>query len=200
MSTEENRLSVRQRENPLTKQAHKIAGSITRVPERLDGSIAYASRFLKGGKRALMELARISEREDVKGVVKHWDDLSERKRRDAKIEEICESLEVSPSDFLAEVVKAAFECNTDIGKLVAAVEHPRVVQAAIRNALKPKGTKDREMLMQASGLLPTGRGLVVNTQAIAGAKAEAAPSQEEKGLPSSDTMTVELSRVIRDHQ
>jgi hypothetical protein len=68
---------------------------------------------------------------------------------------------VDPAHFFAVVAAAALKyCNSAI-LLVAALNSPAVIDRVIREALKAKGTKQRKMLMQLYGALPTPKGAQV---------------------------------------
>ncbi len=52
--------------------------------------------------------------------------------------------------------------NADVSTLVAAIAHPKGVEASIDRALEAQGVDDRRMLFQHSGFIPTLRGSTVN--------------------------------------
>lgn len=165
-----------------------------------EGGLAYASRALPGGKESLVELARLSPHESVKAIVTDWDAMTGRKRSATRLEVMCEAREIAPADFLGEVVKAAFEHNTDVAKMILAVNTPRLVQKSVREALTKKGFKDREMLMQASGIAPKGGGMHITQVANAQAKATAAAQHETKGLPAFEAEVIDASEAVRSDE
>lgn len=159
------------------------------------GGLAYAARALPGGRASLMELARLSESPKVKEIVAEWDKLTPTRRGKTRLEVLCDSFGLSPGEFLGAVVKAAFEHNTDISKLILAVNTPRIVQKSVQQALKQKGFKDREMLMQAAGIAPKGGGIHVTAQAVAASKSQA--GSQERGLPPFEQDAVLISEAVR---
>lgn len=165
--------------------------------ERKTGPLSYVARRLDGGKLQFMELARLSGAEIVKAVVAEWDTYSTTKRECTSLDQLCDRVGVPASDFLAQVVKSAFLVNTDLSNVLLATAQPRIVAKAIKTALLQKGFKDREMLLQATGLVPKGGGIHVsaNAQAIAGAKAAAGAIGS--GLPSFEAEMQRTAEAVR---
>lgn len=144
-----------------------------------------------------MELARLSGAEMVKTVVAEWDTYSQTKREYTSLDQLCDRVGVPPADFLSHVVKSAFLANTDLSNILLATAQPRILAKSIKNALLQKGFKDREMLLQATGLVPKGGGIHVsaNAQAIAGAKAAAGALGS--GLPSFESEMQRTAEAVR---
>jgi hypothetical protein len=109
-----------------------------------------------GSKRRFIEYARLSDDKDVRTLVKTWDGVSPSDRQVLSISDLCAATGLRFSKLLGEVTAQAFEHNSDVSRLIAAVNQPRVVQASIRSAtrLGPDGVKDRQMLLAHSGFLP----------------------------------------------
>lgn len=167
-----------------------------------EGGLAYAARALPGGKKSLMELARLSTHESVKAAVAEWDAFSDRKKLGTRLEVLCEGHGIEWPDFLGEIVAAAARHNTDVSKLILAVSVPRIVQRMVKEASTRTGFKDRQMALQAARVVPAGGGGVhVNTQVAASAKsaavATAAPEQT-RGLPAFEQDVIEASSVVRE--
>jgi len=159
-------------------------------------ALAYVARFLPGGKAGLVELARLSDDERVQAVVADYDSLDKCRRQNTRLEVLCEGHGIAAREFLGAVVSAAFDYSTDLSRLIAALAQPRVVTAAVRNAVRQPGFRDREMLLQSSGFAPTPKGISIQTTAVAGAKASAA-DEKATGLPSfaeTITMAAEAAR------
>jgi hypothetical protein len=110
-----------------------------------------------GSKRKFLEYARTSEHPGVRALIQKWDGLSRSDRRALTITDLCAASEMKFSTLLAEVTGQAFEHNSDVSKLLAAVSQPRVVKATIDSAIRylgPDGVKDRQMLHSHSNFLP----------------------------------------------
>lgn len=164
-----------------------------------EGGLAYVSRALPGGRASLIELARLSPHTRVKAVVQEWDSLTATKQIRTRLEVLCEGREIPPADFLGEVVKAAFEHNIDLGKLILAINTPRIVQRSVKEALTQKGFKDRQMLMEASGIAPKGGGGIhVHAEARAGAQAAVVVvPKSTPGLPSMEDDAILTTEAVR---
>jgi hypothetical protein len=109
-----------------------------------------------GSKRQLIEYARLSDDDGVLGLVQRWDRLSPSDRRALSISDLCAAASVRFSKLLGEVTAQAFDLNTDVSGLIAAVTQPQVVKATVQSALRlgPEGVRDRQMLLAHSNFLP----------------------------------------------
>jgi hypothetical protein len=187
----------------LTTKANEQTKAIVKRRGRDDehpvGGLAYAARYLPGGKNGLMELARGCGDEKVQSVVKAWDAMTSDGRRRTKIEDLCVKECLSPGEMLARVAQDAHDTGLDVIKLIRGVAHPRVLQASIKQALKAEGYKDRELLMKTSGFLPTPTGQTFNVNASAKAQA-AAVTEPVKGLPSFEQDIITTAVVVRGDQ
>jgi hypothetical protein len=137
-----------------------------------------------------MEYARLCEDESIKAVVHRWDTLSRYDQRRVSLEELCEAVGIRPGKLLGSVVEAAYDFNLDVGNLVAAVAHPRIVQTSIDRALTPDGVEDRRMHFQHTGYLPPPKGTVINNRVIAAAQSVS------NGLPSFTELIKAVDRAI----
>jgi hypothetical protein len=116
--------------------------------------------LIPGGKFGFMELARCAPQVDprTQGIVAVWDALTLAGQQVADWNLICRVKGVDPIHFFAVVAAGALKyCNTAI-LLVAALNSPTVFDRIVHEARKPKGTKQRKMLMQLYGVLPTPKG------------------------------------------
>jgi len=207
--TGEPRVTVRRRTSHALKKSLDLARTINRaaalkvgqtdrgiaVREHGVGPLSYTVRRLDGGKDQFMELARLSEAGPIKALVKEWDDYSPSRRHNTSLDILCSRMGVAPADVLADVVKSAFLVNRDISKLLQSVSEPRIVAKSIKMALLSKGFKDRELMLQATGIAPKGGGIHVSAQASAEAKAAAAA--KTSGLPSFESEMQTTAEAVR---
>jgi hypothetical protein len=109
-----------------------------------------------GSKERFLEYARLSHDREIATLVERWDGLSSSDRRALSIPDLCTATGVPFSKLLGEVTAQAFEHNSDVSRLIAAVNQPRVVGAAVRSAIRvgTAGVRDRQMLLAHSGFLP----------------------------------------------
>jgi hypothetical protein len=101
------------------------------------------------------------------------------------IEAFCVAAAVPPLHVLEVLTATVIRLGAQASTIVAAVNHPRVVQKTIDVALTDDGVRDREMLHKHANFLPTPAGartnIVVtqNASATAAAQAVTAPPPEQ---------------------
>lgn len=134
-------------------------------------------------------------------------------RQAAPIEAFCIAARVSPLRILEVITATCVRLGVQAATIIAAVNHPRVVQKTVDMALTDEGTEDRATLHKATGFLPTPKGshtnivLTQNAQANASSQASAAPPPEAtirrmvnrfndaKALPA-DTGSIRIPEVM----
>lgn len=136
----------------------------------------YYAQFLPGGKQSMIDLARLSDRENVRNVALLYDQMGVNDRGRVILDELCAGALVSTSDFIGAVASVAHAQSMDASKMIAALAQPKVLEAAIARANDGDGGHaDRKMLLQVTGLLPTPSGARIaidnRSQAFAGAVA-----------------------------
>jgi hypothetical protein len=140
-----------------------------------------------GSKQHFIEYARLSHDEKIQALVARWDRLSPSDRRALSISDLCAATGLRFSKLLGAVTAQAFDQNTDVSSLIAAVNQPRVVKAAVRSALclGPAGVRDRHMLLSHSNFLPVPKSAttifgvqqqISATHALKGGEATSLPS------------------------
>jgi hypothetical protein len=159
------------------------------------GTLAYAASRLPGGKHAFMEYARLCTEERIKALVHRWESLSPSDQRRVSLEELCVACEVDPPELVGAVAAAAFRFNSDVSTLIAAVAHPKVVEASIDRALQPDGIHDRKMLFQHSAFVPVPASSTINVNNLMLSKVAMA---EISGLPDFSDTIMETADVVRD--
>jgi hypothetical protein len=122
-----------------------------------------------GGRKKFFEFARQCIGEDIQKVVQLWDqaDQKEFTREHFNIDEACAQCGVQSSRILAEVVAIAFEHAKEHGKLLAAINFPKIIQATIDSASSRRGVKDRQYLLQNANFIPSpsrGAAVVINNK------------------------------------
>jgi hypothetical protein len=129
-----------------------------------------------------MEFARLCEDERIRALVHRWDTVSHYDQRRISLEELCQACGIPAYEFLGAVASSAFRYCYDVSSLIAAVAHPKVVEASIKRALRAEGVEDRRMQLVHSGFLPTPRGAQISINAQARAYG-AAPIGDEFNVP-----------------
>ena len=100
-----------------------------------------------------------------------WDKLSKAEQRRKMPEDVCDLCGVRPSELGGIVSEQVLSSGMDASKILAGMEHPRVMEAVAREARKKDGYSDRALFLRATGSLPKeGASVVVhnNTLAVAG--------------------------------
>lgn len=91
-----------------------------------------------------------------------YDSLPIGDRQYLSIEAICLKAEIAPSAFLGAVFMACKDLRGKESALIAINSHPQVLKDTIRFASEPGGDRDRKMLHEATGFLPTPKGGSIN--------------------------------------
>jgi hypothetical protein len=113
-----------------------------------------------GSKAQFSEYARLSDQEDVRGLVGKWDTRSPSDRQALTIADLCAACNLLFPTLLGKVTAAAYEHNYDVSGLLAAVNQPEMVSVTVKSALVvgPEGMADRKMLLTHSNFLPVRKG------------------------------------------
>ncbi len=151
------------------RRARKIMGDAPKIspqatneaqnplPEALpfESTLAFVFRGA-GGKTTAIEAARLQENTDsrFRKLVYAYDSLVERDKIAVRLEDLCGAAEILPDEFLGLTIPALWRRNVDIGKLIAAVHHPRIVEKTAQLAQSPFGGADRKMMLDHAGFLP----------------------------------------------
>lgn len=153
-----------------SEHANKKLGRPTHansIPEVLpfEATLAYVFRG-SGGKATAINAARllIHADERFKRLVYAYDNSSTTDQSAIRLEDLCEAAEMSPDEFLAATIPALWKRNVDIGRTIAAISHPAIVEAAIKSATSNgfAAVQDRKMLFDHTGFLPTKAGPSIN--------------------------------------
>ncbi len=169
-------------------------------PPRLPfkGTLASASLRIKGGKAVMVGYASMVEDDKrFQVLVEQFSRLSRDEQAHTRLEDLCAAAEITPGEFLGKVTQVAFEQNTDLSNLIAAVHQPDIVAYTIKQAKRPKGHQDRRMLFQHAGFLPTPKGAEIHILNALSARASA-KGDEKGGLPTFEEEVIELSAVTRE--
>lgn len=194
----------------VAKKAQEAIGIHSPLPQVLpfSSSLVFAFRHL-GGMPAAIEAARLVSEKDERfaQLVHMYDEVAESNKSKLKLEVMCSTLGITSGEFLGATSAALYDRNIDIGNLIAAANHPKVVEATVENATRANGFMDRQMLHQHHQFLPQAKGTQIN---IDNSKkilnAGGAPQQQipegdggvtRIGLPSFEEETISATRAIR---
>ncbi len=186
-----------------------------RVPEEIraaevlpfEATLAYVFKG-SGGKVAAVNAARLLAEDDekFKRFIYAWDSGTDKDRGAIRLESLCEAAELTPDEFLARIIPALWKRNTDISRVIAAIAQPQVVAATIDVATTGGsfGARDRQMLLEASGFLPSKQSTISidNSQKHIHANVTDMSSggkqiQDGPGMPSFSEDITEFTSVVR---
>lgn len=175
-----------------------------RTPEVLpfEATLAYVFRN-SGGKETAINAARLLIETDprFKRLVYAYDSASEIDKKSIRLEDLCAAAEVTPDEFLGLTVPALWKRNTDMGRMLAAVSHPQIVETSIQMAKTPFGIKDRAMIFEHTGFLPTKSGPQINIDNSRKTLNVGKGQVEDTGapaLPSFEEDMGQIAGVVRD--
>lgn len=100
-----------------------------------------------------LDYLRSSEDPEAHKVVSAYLSVPESYRRLLPPEAFCHAAGVSPCRVLEIITVVAVRQVAQASAIVAAINHPRVVQKTVERALKDDGTRERMMLHKAVGFL-----------------------------------------------
>ena len=172
------------------------------APEILpfDATLAYVFRAA-GGRQTAINAARLAMESEPRLIkfLYAYDTANFDDQRNFRLEDLCTLAEISPDEFLAAIIPALWRRNVDIGKLIAAINHPKIVEATIKTAQTPHGVQDRKMLHDHMGFLPLPKGQTINVDnsqrtLIAGGKV--VEDVATPGLPSFEECGKEMIQVL----
>lgn len=170
-------------------------------------SLAFAIRYIDGGRDtfiAFVQGAMLEGLPESTAWFRVYADLTVYERRIASLDDICAAAGVRPSKLISEIVTTRMELGRDVGNLVAAVLHPKVVEALAKSGSTLDGAnpeishKDRIAFLQGMGTLPLPKGVVINNTVTSNAAAAAMAAAAEPSMPSfaEDMRGVTTTRTI----
>jgi hypothetical protein len=116
-----------------------------------------------GNQLKAMETLRFSEDEQVRRLLDIYEDMSRDDRERLPLEIPCLAAKVSPWHILGQIVMAAKDLSRMESALILIGQNPEILKAtaAFGTAL-PSNVKDREMMLKATGTLPSPKGMSIN--------------------------------------
>lgn len=167
--------------------------------------MALAVRYIEGGRQRFLEVvyqaAQNGDPDAVKWITV-FADLRPYEQAKVSFDDICAASGVRPSDLMAIAVSTAMEFGEDVGNLVAASMHPKVVRQMAKSAMRIGGAnaeialKDRIALMQHSRFLPIPRNASMHVNVNASSSANAAAAAKATTEPSVPSFAEDMSSLI----
>lgn len=149
--------------------------------------------------RALMEVAHLAPKLDptLAPIVADWDRMKPALRNAVNLDSLCGAHNVDPAHFIGVIGEAEMRFRGSVSILIAALNMPAVVAAAVRAAKKKAGMADRKMLLEHAGLLPVARGKQLRMLNHAAVKAEVNRGCGEP-LPTFETAVTEIEESLKN--
>jgi hypothetical protein len=171
---------------------------------KMYGTLDYIAQHVFSGEEELLIYARLAALDEPKyGIfLKEWEEDHQPGRSlpsRRTMEELARDCGLGSVEFTTGIVRACLRRNIDISEALAGMAHPKVVERNIKEAMKAKGVKDREMFLSHTGWLPQPKGAQVNTfiNAQAQANASAGSKSTPTPLPDFEEQAIEGSKISR---
>lgn len=145
-----------------------------------------------GGKRAAIDYARMSAREEMVQLVQIWDSLSKSRQDATKPEDLLAQVDMAEADFLSEIVKVVHQASADVSRILVAIHQPTMIEKTIQFGKKEANWRDREMFLKGSGFLPVPTsqfGIMVNNNQGGG------PQQTPQQVPDANLPPLEHENI-----
>ena len=136
------------------------AKDVQRIPY-FAAQLKSIARAVRGADKAAepvraLDFLKSSEDPEARKVLKPYLSIPESYRRLLPPEAFCHVAGVSPWVVLEAITVVAVRQGATASAVVAAISQPRVVEKTIERALRNEGTRERAMLLKATGFLPAG--------------------------------------------
>ena len=148
-----------------------LVGKAARLPTSLRGLIRanqakedplkWAIKQIPGGTRAVWALLRLSDDPEAVRIIEAHNRISNDPAGagDPAVREVLEQCDMTPRDFVGVVSRVAFDFNVTLGRSIAAMHYPKMMKVSMKRAQDPEATDERKLHLQASGYLPSPRGI-----------------------------------------
>lgn len=107
-----------------------------------------------GGSEKVIEFLAGSEEPEARAIVELRRRLNRDQAKAVPFEAYCIAANVPTKKMFGIIAAEAADQSAKATSLLADATHPMVVEATVKNALDPLGSKDREMLHKAKGFVP----------------------------------------------
>ena len=150
--------------------------------------------------KAAIEALRFSNETAAIEFFMVYDEIPVGDRAYIPIEAVCVKAAVSPSALLGATFMACKDMRGKESALIAVNSHPDVLKNTIRFAALPGGDRDRKMLHEAVGFLPTPKGGMVNVNVMGGQPQYLQPEKPHLGDGSEEEDLNELFPSVMQNQ
>jgi len=154
------------------------------TPEQMRGvaRIGPILECVEGGVESVIEALRFTREADVFPFLQRYDSIPPTDLEYLSIDEICVAAKIDPKRLLTLAVDWMVRISVMRAQIEVYGSLPGVTKAMIKSALTDKGTRDRRLLFQIAGILPTAHppgpfAVIRDTKATAEAKPKARPAE-----------------------
>lgn len=180
-----------------TREGRKRAATPTARPTSPNGRgsratgnltpLAIVFRYIKPHWRDYIGYVRMAVREGDTRMLPFmdaWDKLTKQEQRRLMPEDVCELSGVMPSALGGVVAEYVLSAGMNASQILAGVEHPRVMEAIAKRAVRKEGHADGELFLRATGSLPDRKGasIVVNNTPVALAAGRSAHGRADDSI------------------
>ena len=119
--------------------------------------LAIVFRYIRPSWRNYVDYVRMAVREgDSRALpfMDAWEKLTKSEQRRIMPEDVCDLCGVTPSRLGGIVSEQVLSSGMDASKILAGIEHPRVMAAVAKEAQRKDGYSDRALFLRATGSLP----------------------------------------------
>jgi len=134
------------------------AGALPTLTPPGPGTIDFALRHIRGGKRDVMDYARsaVAFEPRLAPVLTMWEQLTPWQRRKVTLDALVTQVgDLAPGEFVGAVARAAFELTGGVTDLIVTAALPELIVTVVKQARTLNGYQDRRVLLEHAGFLPT---------------------------------------------
>ena len=162
--------------------------------------LSLAFRHVRPNWRHYVQYVEIAARQGdsaMQRFIECWRSLSDRERRSAWPEQICDFAAVTPAEVYGAVCRQMWETKAAESSMISSLAHPDMLLQTIRYAKREENFKDRELYFRMMGSLPDRKGASINIfNQAAGQIGGEAPTLGLSKLRSFDDEVIEMSRDL----
>jgi len=146
----------------LTPLPASIRGLVRRYAAHGD-PLTWTVRQIPGGFRAILRLLELSSDPEAAQFVEAYRRTRQTgpDKGTVSVAEILQEAQMAPRDFVGLVSRVAFDFNIALGRTIAAVNYPKMMKASVKRAQEAEATDERKLHFQATGYLPTSKGIQI---------------------------------------
>jgi len=116
-----------------------------------------------GGQEAVLQLLRRSTHDvEAQDLVRVWEAMRSQNgpgKQPVDLDRLIDAAGLHARDFIGIISRCGWDIGLEMGKVIFAMRYPQMMQASMERATQVDGTDERRMHFQATGHLPTSKGI-----------------------------------------